>query len=1022
MSRDYSNGLEGFGDPTLTGESPASITEGTAGVGKLGKKGSTPGHKLRVMMDDWIPVVVKPFESFHKEAQEMNKQANAYRFWCVLKPNGWQIESFLYDRQIYSDVQTPDGSVRSPGQLTVSNGGLLVASGYAEVNTAGPTRAGDTRAVGDTGVKKRTASAATLASDQAAFPASDTTLRGQTMQRGVKTASNHDVDREILIEIRNSGDPGKFTKPRRVLFQGPLYRNKDFYGVGDYQCDVTDDGVLEVYAKLFKNSDNSLVGWKRILARKVVAGHLTTVHIHIQTLTSPRGRKLLSITVTGAGVMNHHDLEINTPNDAETASPAVLAAVAPSYQAVLPIPMFDTGSAMPARVGQPLRVEVGPRERATIVITESLYRPQGQVDDTWSFTYPRGTDEDIYLLWSHHKPAGTDVSAQVFDIKHDPTFSSPLTILEQHSYNEYGWIRFRPAHAESFDYRVLYTLHANDEGTKTPTLHYATPYVFALFDTPDVHAFNLVRRSDPPSPTTDDDGNPVDPPAENASGHPLRIVRNYSAHSGGLEMLGSASALEMHDLDGSGGAVRTRSMVATTVWHDYPDPGNPSNTKSALLFRGYSVNPQSVRQKRRTGRDYPSDHWRQNNLVLVPELTRARQTLGRVRFPWLHTDGTTFKVTERIKWCLGNLYPPEYIDIPDLGVPLPLDKRNNTLAPQTNLGDLIEADARDYFSSKVDFDKGADKVRMFQPPLSSTKPLARFLTKSSLTSSTVTSLKGNTIPCVAARPFPVYGYEGPLVNAVIVVGNLDSKAATDQGHSSGLVMVQKAFRFQAYNAFGLPKNHKFYPRPIQPPDATASADDHTVAAFKTHDYMPNFAPLWYKDIITDPKLMDWLTRRIYLNCCFGRNTCTLRSGLVLVLDPDDTGQIRERELREMDKVELENSETGDIESWIVRRCTVPPSKKSYDTETIYELVRPEWPEGEYGVIENHRSVIQNMKRTAKVALGTDPDHPIINAASQASNAFADRFGGMVQQTQPPIQNYDPTSDDFGKLLAPPSWS
>lgn len=990
----------------------------SGGIGKLAQKGSTPGRRIRVMMDDWIPVVVKPFEAFYRKADEMNKAKADTRQNVILKAHGWQLESYLHDRLVYSDVQTPAGSVQSPGQLTVSNGGLLAATGYAEVNTAGPTRSGDTRAVGDTGVKKRTAGTASLTTDQASFPASSTELRGQTMQRGVKTVADHDIDREYLIEIRNSGDPGKHTKPRRVLFQGPIWRDKVNYGVGDYQADITDDGVLEVYAKLFAIADDSPVGWKQVLARKVTAGHLTTVHLHIQTFTTPRGRKSLALTVTGAGVMNHVDLQLNTANDASTASPAILAAVAPSYQAILPVPQFDTGTPLPDRQPQPIRVEVGPRERATILITESVYHYLGELTDRWSFTFPQTDNDDLYLLWHHNSPEGTLLYPVVYDEDQDVA----LSIEEQHIYDTFGWIRFKGLHRGTTRCYAKFFFNSDEAGKYTPTLYDYTPYVLAVFETPDVNPFNLVRRSDPPSPGVDGDGNPIPVAPENANGHPLRIVRNYSAHDGGPEMLGAAAAMEMHDLDGSGEAVRGRSMVATTVWKDFPDPGDPETTKSVLVFRGYSVNPQSVRQRRRKGRDYPSDHWHQNNLVLVPELTRAKQTLGRVRFPWVHTDNSPFTVTQRIKWCLENLYPPAYIDIPDLGVPLPLDSSNNVMAPQTNIGDLVEADARDYFSAAIDFDKGADKVRMFRPPLSTTKPVVRFMTKSAVTSSTCTSLMGNTIPCVAVRPFPVYSYEGPLVNAVIVVGSGDAIAATDRGEGSGLVMVQKAFRCQAYNAFGLPKTHRFYPRPIQPADATPSPDDHTLAAFKTHDYMPNFAPLWYKDVITDPKLMAWLTRRIYLNTCFGRWTVTLRAPETFIFDEDDASQIRDRELHIYDVAEVENSRTGAIERWIVRRVTTPPSKKSYNVDCVYELVRPEWPEGEYGVIESHRGTIARMKRTAKAALGADPDHPTANAIAQASNAFADRFGGMVHETLPPIQNLDPTSDDFGKLLAAPSWT
>lgn len=1032
----------------------------------------TPGYKLHCIMDDWLPVIIRPVYLVERNAHELGRHLDAQRSKMIYNPvnDGWSIRGFVRDQYIYSNVDTPpdSGSTVTPGLLTVTGGQLTAADKYVEYPATGGgliSLLADiaTLAIGNYGLKKRVASSdssyiSTLAADQTSFPSPTAYNQGNQMERAVITNSNWNWRRLWAVYFINEGRKGITGFPRRVLFTGPAWGDAKRKGDGNYAVTVNDEGHVYVEANLKTDGDYS---WQLIHEQRVPVTKLTELMLKGCILPTLSGGFMIWISVSDVSDPDHVDnphglltnlLEsaagfaaLNTPGkiitipipqsgtatnvttgaDSATQTVTSTTGMTPGDMVRFDLAQADrtissvtdathvvltssvtttTGEAVTLNTNpQPLRVEVASKERMRLHVYGEFFPDSGYIEDIVDLVHPRsgsdGSDPETLILRVYNDiPTGTSITPTITDYATGDTITTG-SVTSGVGYTD---IPFTPLHSTTTTYKYRLTANASSDHFSAPTIFKAGIFADAVTDAPDVDTFEL------------------------DSGFLGRTARNFSMHDGGSDPLGGAAEYEFTDLDGSGTAIRARGEVATHfhIAGLFQTAYNSTSTSSqnAHIFRGYMVNPFSQRlaQRRNTIKD---NAWT-TQLYFVSEMHRTQHALSQVYKQWVEPNGKAWKVTDRIAYLLNWVYASDHIDIVDKGATISVAKDATQTFPFEDIGELVKADAANYYSAYVTWDLGEDKVRMIEPTADDAVALTQFLSITPQDADFYTYEDGHVAPIVSMRFRPVYSYEQPRYNCVEVLGGLNSTAAATVTQGSLLSgaaapvtqnqntrLVQKLYRLDAFNFLGLDPTDPKYPRPLQPGGDTGS-----------RDYKPFFFPLVYPDLtLSTPDLVNWVTLRLFIGNCFGRDVLSFEAPFVPVWDPArHATQIRPRPLRMFDLVEVEDPQTGDFDSWMVRRVTIPKTRFTTNMWAHYEVVKVAWPVGTdgkvwRGAIEGARGMTATSRRNAKAGMGVGKDTPTVGTVNLKALQDLSRLGGMVHTTLPALQILDTGSSDYGKI-------
>lgn len=888
----------------------------------------TPGRILGAKFYENSAMPVQPSFGYDRDAGDMCRSADSSASGVSLVPEvGWQLK----DASVASPVGSDQQAFHSVGL-----GRLTVATTFVERDF---WRQSGLPGVSYTGlaaaalpmVSRQVAAGGTFAdwltADQTAFDRPDTASDECSMDRVAKTTSADFPDLSVSLYIyvpqgavTNRGPLATF------YFSGPRGYTSKYHGSGSYAVKLYESGEARLFERGNDPATPSTKTWK---LRKGFRWTPTGGPVERHTLYCLN--VLSDVRDAGSGYVGKRItfltfLYMFGSNQlvSSMASAAVNAVVAtkPAHFSTVYTARQDPGQTLTVVQSESNRVDLRRDSRAAFAIARGRYLSPGIVqDDNFAMEYPpdeydAAKANELVFEWYGNVPDGTDIDAALYDAETGTILVevSPPALKDKYG----GQRRFKPT-KDKRHYRARFELSTSN-ADKTPTLE----------------SYRVYRRGVTQTVAQDDI---VLPGTAGSPGLPVKVLSGFQATGQSVSPDTDNCVLELDDVDGTLGRLRTQGRQPVKVTSTENVSGSDVAT---VLWKGY-VRTCRSRFKGVTGRNYPSPKRRTMQVECDSEWWHVWTQLSEQRFFLVDREtNKPYKVTDAIRLVLREScgIPDSRLDIPDLDVRLFGDASDSVLLEPGQRGlDTCVHLARQYFGAYIVHDPNASRDWRFLPQKNGNQynVLARFATGSPTgsgrkvptlaaygTTSGTSGKTGNPQTVVVA---PIYRgvdewFEPPEGNVVQVFTGVKSGGRMLSAGSGDERYMATWANPNGFDWRSVGAGNPGYPDVTHP------------------DFLGSIVPIQIEDgSLSSQAEADWIARRVGEYATHGRNWLSFQAPLVLVTDADDTYQLTRRPLRIYDVVEVKDFDDGTWKKYLVSSVS-QIIKKEYDQRAVYELVRP----------------------------------------------------------------------------------
>lgn len=935
---------------------------------------------------------------------------------------GWQLKGWHWDA---GELQ--ESSEGLSAIMKVADGRLQVAPGIEEFDTyrqttelTGVTFDPSVPATGSTMIQKRVAASgswadAAMFSDQTAFPPPEPDNDPAGMDRIARSTANHKPTTQLTFSFFA---PGSGIQASRSLvtfyFTGPAGSTKEFWGIGQYALKLRGDGTALLFER-GKSGDtdptslpNSSLEWKRRFTFQWAENARAVFNSAHQLLIASDTAESATGQYRGSKIV-FMSSSIARPGNSLVEILRTMAITAIKQQSGL-VPVYNVPNLRQgATVEGPIRIDARRDIRVIANVAEQKFVEEGVLlDSSFSFPYvPRSASAEdlIYIEAFGSIPDGTAIGIELLDSSGVVVPGGVTTVTASYGVQKTYPI---PAGNTSRYFRVRFLL--SGDGTKSPTLTKYMAYRYSTFAESDAVPVETPQRA-------------VEPSVPRS--HPSGITIT----NGGRSPEGDRAQIKYEDLGEDYPLLRVRSGIPIKIETEYDEIGN-----RATLFQGYVS--RAMAQKlvgNDPDRDFPdpearsyyidcAGEWARLNGITTPRRLEFSEVVA-LGLPGASTATFTWKVTRIIRVLLAMAYPDEFIDIPDLDIRLlATDAQEYILNPGNKILDILPGLAQDYFGGWLHFDVAAGdrgKWRLGLPRPAPFTILARFYVNH----------PGEGVHPVDHRAYPdvtIIGQESRPVKATFIrkgthsswvekpEGNVVEVYApsagsdtANAGGSDASMPTVVLFNPHSFNALNLEPSDPNYPDPNHP------------------DYIGFAIPIRVTDKkISTIEAATMIGRRVYDAACHALDFQQFEAPLLLITEVADEEQVRPRQLRFYDPVEIEQTD-GSFVTYIVVDCN-PTYVKDHVQMAQYTLVRSSaMDEIQSSPFANGLGSIGDRKDLANrlYEKRTGESHPGFPTASSAmARNQLSSWMGLPKAVAQDVQILDPSDPNFGKFYFIPGFS